>query len=513
MSEHNKTVEPVRFKPASGPAGHSGAPPAGPAIATHAGNAASEKWILPALVGLVLLALGVFLWLPNLVDTDPAQVETTPDAQAERVAAAGPRPQVEETSPYSDAQLARQRKAAQDILAQLLEVQFTLEEHGVTEWAAEDFTAAQEQATAADELYRQQEFEAATSAYQLALESMQAIEGRIDQVFSEALQAGQTALISDQEEAAITALELTVLLKPENPEALAALERARKLGQLLELLLTANAAADSDDLNGARDILRQATALDPEHAGAKAQLAGVERAITRRNFNRAMSAGYQALNDERFDEAERQFKVAQTIMPSASEPAGAVEQTRTARTQAQIKAWRKRALAAEQREDWNKAVAAYREILDIDSTVVFARNGLARSNTRVQIDQRIKQSLAKPERLSDERVYANTQALYRQALSMEQKGPLLKEQLLQLGDLLEKALIPIPVLLQSDEQTDVTVYKVSHLGTFRRQQLSLKPGVYTAVGVRRGYRDVRKKFTVDHNQQSMTVEIACTEPI
>ena len=110
-------------------------------------------------------------------------------------------------------------------------------------------------------------------------------------------------------------------------------------------------------------------------------------------------------------------------------------------------------------------------------------------------------------------MYADTQALYRQALTLESKGPLLREQLIKLSDLLEKALIPIPVLLQSDEMTDVTVYKVAHLGTFRRQQLELKPGIYTAVGVRKGFRDVRREFTVNHERQGLTIEIACTEPI
>ena len=515
MSEHNKTVEPVRFEPASGPADQTGPAAAPAARAARRGGSEADKWILPALGGLLVVALLVFFWLPSQVGPDSVDVDIAAGGQSPGAAAAPApsRPTIEEASPWNDAQLARQRKEAQAVLEQLLDVQFALEEVGVTQWAEEDFSAAQTQATAADELYRQQEFEAATETYQAALDAMRAIESRIDQVFADSLQAGLGALLSDQAEPAIAALELALLLKPDDPEALAAMERARKLGPLLELLASANAAAEGDDLDGARDILKDAVALDPKHAGAAAQLASVERAITRRNFNRAMSAGYQALDDGSFDEAERQFKAAQAIMPSASEPAGALQQTRNARTQAQIEAWRQRAVAAEEREDWSKAVTAYREILAIDNTVVLARNGLARSNTRVQLDQRIKQALAKPERLSDERVFNNTQALYRQALTLDQKGPLLKEQLLQLSDLLEKAQIPIPVLLQSDEQTDVTVYKVAHLGTFRRQQLSLKPGIYTVVGVRKGYRDVRKKFTVDHNEQSMTLEIACTEPI
>jgi hypothetical protein len=41
----------------------------------------------------------------------------------------------------------------------------------------------------------------------------------------------------------------------------------------------------------------------------------------------------------------------------------------------------------------------------------------------------------------------------------------------------------------------------------------LRPGTYTAVGTRNGYRDVRQTFTVKHDGAPPTVTIACTEPI
>ncbi len=504
MSDHNKKVEPVRFEPAAGPA----AKPAVEAPISKARRPAGENsWAIPALIGLVVVALLVFFWLPSMVEPDTVELEPPPVIQAK------PKPSQEAASPYADAQAGKQRKAAQDILARLLEEQFALEEMGVEQWAAEEFAAAQALATTADEQYRQQEFLTAAETYQQALDAMLAISAKVDEVFQQQLEAGLAALRSDQAEAAIAALEIGLVIKPDDPAALAAMERARNLGPLLALMKEANTARDSGELEAAIDILKRATALDPEHPGAAAQLASVKRELSRRNFNRAMTAGFKALDDGRYDEAERQFKAAQAILPAATEPRDALEQTKVARTQAQIEAWRQRAVAAEQREDWNKAVSAYQEILDIDSTVVFARNGMARSRSRAQLDTRMKQALAKPERLSSDAIYSDTRAMYQQALVLENKGPLLREQLLQLSVLLEQARVPVPILLQSDELTDVTVYKVAHLGTFKRQQLTLKPGVYTAVGVRKGYRDVRKQFKVDHAEQGQVVEITCTEPI
>jgi tetratricopeptide (TPR) repeat protein len=512
MSDQNKKVEPVRFEPAAGQS--TPAAVASPARKLPTSGDGPDKWIVPALGGLLVLALLVFFWLPSQVSPDRISEEAANQQAASAAsAAARPKPATEQAAPYADAQQARERKTAQDVLAELLEIQFALEEIGVEQWAADEFAAAQALAATADEQYRQQEFITATETYQQALDAMKAIQDSAEQVFQQQLEAGLAAIRSDQATPAVTALELAVLINPDSPEALAALERARNLEPLLEILAEANSSRAEGELESAIELLKQAVALDPEHPGAAAQLASVQRELAKRNFNRAMTAGYKALDGDYFDEAERQFKRAQAILPAATEPDSALVETRIARTQAQINAWRQRAEAAEAREDWNKAIAAYQEILNIDSTVVFARGGMTRSRTRAQIDQRIRQALENPARLSNDNIYRDTQVLYQQALNLDTKGPILKGQLTQLNDLLATARVPVPVLLQSDEQTDVTVYKVAHLGVFRRHQLSLNPGEYTAVGVRNGYRDVRKKFTVDHDQQSMVVEIACTEPI
>jgi tetratricopeptide (TPR) repeat protein len=507
MSKHNQKVEPARFEPAASPS--AGWAAAGEDNATTTRTCAGERpnWVMPALGSLVVLALLVFFWLPRQIDTGSIEVDAGESAPNRG------KPAAVDVSPWSDAQLARQRKDAQAILAELLDEQFALEELAVERWAAEEFAAAQASAATGDEQYRTQQYLEAASTYQLALDEMLAVKARVDTEFEEQMRLGLEALRSDQGQPAVEALDLAVTLRPEDLAAQQALERAHKLEPLLALLLQANEARDSGDLEQALAMLRQAHAMDKQHAGAEAQLRSVEREIARRDFNAAMTAGYAALDEARYDEAERQFLKAQKILPSAGETENALLQTRNSRIRAKIDAFGARAEEAEDRESWDQAIAAYREILALDETVIFARAGLIRSQTRSTLDKRLSEALAKPERLGDDRIYQQTRSLYQQALSLEKKGPLLRKQLSALDELLQLAIVPIPVLLHSDEQTDVTVYKVAHLGTFRRQQLSLKPGTYTAVGVRNGYRDVRLEFTVAHNRDNNIVEISCTEPI
>jgi len=59
--------------------------------------------------------------------------------------------------------------------------------------------------------------------------------------------------------------------------------------------------------------------------------------------------------------------------------------------------------------------------------------------------------------------------------------------------------------------TDVVVYRVGRLGAFSRHELNLKPGAYTVVGTRDGYRDVRLRLVVIPGSPPDPLVVRCTE--
>jgi hypothetical protein len=71
------------------------------------------------------------------------------------------------------------------------------------------------------------------------------------------------------------------------------------------------------------------------------------------------------------------------------------------------------------------------------------------------------------------------------------------------------AQIPINVTIESDNNTEVAVYKVGKLGKFSKRELKLRPGTYTVVGARNGYQDVRQKIVLKPGQASLRVTIKC----
>jgi hypothetical protein len=61
--------------------------------------------------------------------------------------------------------------------------------------------------------------------------------------------------------------------------------------------------------------------------------------------------------------------------------------------------------------------------------------------------------------------------------------------------------------------TSVQIYHVGKLGQFTSQQLELRPGTYTVVGSRPGYRDVRQTLTVKPGAAQATMDIRCEETV
>jgi tetratricopeptide (TPR) repeat protein len=460
----------------------------------------------------------VIFWLPERVgapSSQPPTVESQSEARAGPAggAAAGSASAGPDVSPWSDAQLAKLRKEAQDVLAELLEVQETLEERGVQQWAAEQFAAVAALATAGDELYRGRDYAEAKNRYETGLAQLQALQAGIPAELERQLALARDALEAGDLPGTTTALDVVEAMDPGNAEAAGLRQRAQVLPQLQSLLADAAAAEQAGDLPAAIEALRQASALDPAHQRSASELERVTGAYREQQFNEAMSEGYAALDASQFDAARKAFRRAAQLQSGSSEAASALQEVETAATAHRLAGLRSTGARSEEAEQWQQAVEAYEQAQKIDANVLFAREGLARSRDRARLDKQFRAAIDEPQRLSDEAVAEATEKMLQLARTITPRGPVLNRQIEQLDSLLQQANTPVTVALRSDLQTEVTVYKVAKLGTFDRRELSLRPGTYTAVGTRIGYRDVRVDFTVKHGGTPPVVTIACTEAI
>ena len=209
----------------------------------------------------------------------------------------------------------------------------------------------------------------------------------------------------------------------------------------------------------------------------------------------------------------RPFAAAAKLQEGSTEAASALQEVGTAETAYRLSSLKQKGDTFEQQEQWQAAVDAYEKAQKIDASILYAAEGLQRSRSRARLDKQFRTTLQEPQRLSDVAVAEATEQLLTQAAKISPRGPVLAQQIEQLQTLLQQANTPVTVTLRSDEETEVIVYKVARLGRFAQRELTLRPGTYTAVGTRNGYRDVRQSFTITHDGVPSPVTIACVEPI
>jgi tetratricopeptide (TPR) repeat protein len=341
----------------------------------------------------------------------------------------------------------------------------------------------------------------------------EALEAAAPEVFRDAIEDGREALAVGDATGAEVAFHLATTIAPRSEEARAGLERAKVLDRVVALV-EAGAESERDwDLARAEERYREAVSLDPLSRQAQESLARVQARISNDAFARAMSDGLAALEEGDYARARVAFERAASIQPESPQVSEALAQVDQREKLDDILGHRQRALDLEDAEKWHEAAGEYDSALKIDPMIRFAQEGKRRCTTRAILTDRIDYHLAHPGRLSSDRVYEEAQEVLLEAEEVVEPPVGLQHRTQSLDRLLKAAATPVRVWLESDDLTEVTVYHVGRLGTFRRRELVLRPGNYTVVGSREGYRDVRRTLVVIAGAEPAPMTVRCEEPI
>lgn len=475
----------------------------------------SELWrqhrTLVIAVPLILVALLVVIFvLPSQVEKPSVSAAHSDEAKTVPTPA---KPSGPAESPWTDAQFAKQRRETQDILAKLLDRQRSLESIHVDRWAAQSFEEATLLAAQADTLYREQDFAQSKSLYEQVLQSFDQLLKQSETVFSTNLDSGFTAIADGNSKAAQEHFQVAALIHPESTEAQTGLERAQVLDQVTDLIRQGSRHQRQGEFDEAKRLFAQALQVDGQSSAAQSKLNEINAAIKEREYAKAMSLGFSALNQGNFDQAAQHFQQALKIKPGAADAQAAIVQAKNQNTQSTLQQLINNAVSAETNEQWQQAVDNYNQALKLDNNLVQAKVGKIKAEHRAQIDQRLVDILNNPDRLTSDNVFKEYQQLGREVRDMANRGPRLQQQFEQLEQAMRRAIAPVNVMLRSDNLTDVTVYQIGNLGKFQQQELTLKPGTYTVTGTRKGYRDVRQEITISANTTNNPVVVQCVEPI
>jgi len=488
------------------PSAADSAPHAGPAftpwddlkIVPHSGlmrlepiRARSWSWVVLAFVA--ISAAAVFYALPRYGATAAAMMQN---------AAAGN---------SLSAQLAAHPQATPDDIqakAHLLDArsQFdrhlaALESRGAATWGGQELADAKmrsAEALGADEAGNPV-FAAKRLAEAQAL--LSAVEKRAPSAqVAQQLAAGERALAAGHMQAAKQAFEAVQSTDPTNRKAAEGLQRISNFEAARPLLADAASAEDSGDTQRALGGYQQALAVDSRSSQASAGLARMRAKLGDDGHATAPEPAAAASGPRRIEEAHAQ------ALPDTA----AVDAAQRARG---FESARQRAVSFEAQERWDDALNEYETALKSDPSLAFAQQGKVRSAARALLAQRLQALIDRPEQLASAATRADALALIESANEQNPSGPVLRSQVARLQILLPAFDTPVRLALTSDGATRVAIPSIGFSGVFSRHEIELKPGKYTVVGTRDGYREVRRDITIAPGQDVQLISVSCAEPI
>lgn len=416
-------------------------------------------------------------------------------------------------TPLEQAKQERYQTEGRALADEILRISVQLEDMGVSLWAPESWDQAKLSSDEADVAFRNSLYEEAMTGYKATRDILKAKFEQRTEVLEQFLDTGQEALISGNHERAIRDLSVVNAINPDHPKIDTLLDRAQNLEETITLTHQGRALMSAQDYTAAKEVLAKAVDLDPEWVPAFEAQQELSEALTVIAFNDVMSSGFAALAENNYTLARTKFEEAALIQPLSDAPTEALAQVASQNQSSRVRFLLKQGTDHTGAERWQEALTAYSAALDLDATIVSAVNGVSLAEKRILLDREMTSFITNPIRLTSDEGLSEARRLLQSATRAKPIGSRLREQTDQLASYISLARIPVDVKIESDRETDITIYKVSNLGKITSESMRLAPGSYTVVGKRRGYRDARQELTLLGGQSPTTLYIACTEKI
>ncbi len=449
---------------------------------------------LVVVAALAALAVGAYLWLPPFLPgattqsrpvTPGAAGVPAPDAATTVNAAAGARLQ-------ADRILLEQRITA-------------LDARGAAIWGGADFAAAKARIAESQGAHDAAGLSAAQQGLIQANQLLDNVEQAASAALASELAAGERALAAGQQGLAVQAYDLAARIAPQDERALAGQARARELAST-QGPPAASAAPP------AAGTAPQPAPQPAAKAAATTPAPAADAAFGEDRYAKAAGEGFAALGAGRLDEARAAFERARAARPDGAEAADGLKRVEAATHARGFGTLRTRAEDAEADERWDDALAAYTSILRTSPTQEFAQEGRDRSKARLEMNDALQALIDRPDRLATPEAREQAAALLQNAQQVSSPGPVLRLQMARVSALLPEFEKPVHMSMVSDGFTQVTIQGVGGFGAFTRRDIELKPGRYTFVGAREGYRDVRRDISVSPGQ-TQTINVSCYDPL
>lgn len=404
-------------------------------------------------------------------------------------------------------------REAERLLSVWLKSLAEAEAENIQAWGGKEYAVILQSVDQGDQLFRSGEFSSAENAYEEAIDALKFLLASKEDKLWEAIEQGQQALEQGESEKSLLAFQQALFIDPDNEAALHGSERANNLDHVYSLYHEGLRLEKRNNFEQAQQLLREASRIDSDFIPAREALKRVDEKVQDLSFQDAMSRAITALDNGQIPVADKALEEAARLRPDDPSMVSARLRSKEMYKVQQLKSLQVKAEKLISEEDWEGVVSTYRTAIQIDDMVGFATIGLPEAEKRVQLDKLLKSIIGRPDRLQDDGPLREANQILKSAQRVENPGIILQSQIQTLSELVNNASTIVEVVFRSNSATEVEIYHVGRFRPFIERPIALKPGTYTVVGRRPGYKDVRLSITITADMKMPVFVIRCEEPI
>lgn len=273
-----------------------------------------------------------------------------------------------------------------------------------------------------------------------------------------------------------------------DPGAIALKKRISTLPEIIPLLDKAAVARSENRLMAERNLLRRVIRLDPARTEEKKRLVRLDQLLIKRDFQRAISDGLNAVENRDITTARAKLAHAARLFPKSPEAKLLRRSVNKLGHDLGLQDLMAAARRLEHADKWRAAQQTLQQALKMEPDNLKALTEQKLVSAVVNAHQQVRDLLAQPERLTSPEVRKYAEGLLNSTEKLTALSRTLEKQISALAKLTKAAVVPVEVTILSDNKTRLLIRNIGRLDSGYRQIIRLNPGTYKFEGRRAGYR-------------------------
>ncbi len=389
-------------------------------------------------------------------------------------------------------------------------------------WAAKDIEHAESEADSGEINFRKKEFTLAKKNYVNAIKIIEDIKLSKSTVLKNLLDQADSDLQTGDWENAKQLYAKSLLIDKKNQRGLDGLKQSETLKTIIDLYTNAEDLLIQPDeksiqvYNEVIQLLDKAMRLNQTFSPVTELKSEIENKRNRLIFQQHISSSMKNLQENKFIAARQFLLKAQNLDAENSTVKELKNRINREEENYRITALKQSVDRKEKHEQWSAVIDVYNKILAIEPNAIFAIQGKRNAMRVNEWHNQLDRIIGNPEKLQSDHIRENTIrriSFIKEYTVNNPEHKILRNKLSEASELIAISAIEISMHLISDNETNIEVYKIGKLGQFKDKTLRVKPGKYTIVGTRPGYRDVRLNIQIHAKDTNPYFSVICRDLI